>query len=225
MLPFLVVPLITALVTRNGQAFAFGSGNYGQLGDGRSNFHNIGIPQRIALPDGLVVASISCGRWHTALVTQDGQAFAFGDGDHGKLGDGRTGDNDIGIPQRIVLPDGLVVAFITCSESHTALVTQNGQAFAFGDGEHGRLGDGRTDDHNVGIPQPIALPDGLLVASISCGTWHTALVTVAKENDPTLLPIECAVCGQPAQYISASTDCPRAVCGQKCQYQFYNTYY
>ena len=165
----------TVLVTQDGQAFSFGNGEYGKLGDGITHNHNVSVPQRILLQDGLFVDSISCGWHHTALVTQDGQSYAFGNGEYGQLGGGRINYHNIGIPQRIALPDELVVASISCGYVHTALVTQDGQAFTFGEGEYGKLGDGRTERHSVSVPQRIALPNGLLVASISCGSTHNSI--------------------------------------------------
>jgi len=151
------------------------NGNYGKLGNGRTNLHNVGIPvqvQGITEP----IASISCGEYYTGIVTISGKAYTFGDGGNGKLGDGRTDDHRVGIPiqvQGIIEP----IASISCGTNHTGIVTVSGKAYTFGDGHYGRLGDGRTDDYNVGIPVQV---EGITepIASISCGSYHTGIVTV-----------------------------------------------
>jgi hypothetical protein len=34
------------------------------------------------------VVKVDCGRWHTAVVTDDGEVYTFGSGDKGQLGHG-----------------------------------------------------------------------------------------------------------------------------------------
>ena len=122
-----------------------------------------------------IVEQISCGDYHTAFVTRDGRAFAFGFGHYGRLGDNDTSKHVVGIRQQIPF-DREEIAQISCGLYHTAFVTRDGRAFAFGYGNYGRLGDSDTTRHDVGIPQQIPFDQGE-IDQISCGTHHTAFVS------------------------------------------------
>jgi len=159
-----------------GKVYTLGSSNYGKLGNGRTDSHRVGIPvqvQGITEP----IASISCGDYHTGIVTVSGKAYTFGYGLHGRLGDGRTDQHSVGIPVQV---QGITepVASISCGIYHTGIVTIYGKAYTFGSGYYGALGDGKTDNHYIGIPIQI---EGITepVASISCGIYHTGVVTVS----------------------------------------------
>jgi len=159
-----------------GKAYTFGKGYFGRLADGKIYNHSVGIPLQIEEITE-TIASISCGKAHTGIITISGKAYTFGDGLYGKLGDGRTHNHDVGIPvhvQGIAEP----IASISCGLNHTGIVTVSGKAYTFGDGFGGKLGNGRIDDHFVGIPVQV---QGIteLVASISCGGYHTGIVTVS----------------------------------------------
>jgi len=166
----------TGIVTVSGKAYTFGSGYDGKLGNGKTDHHYVGIPVQI---EGIrePVASISCGTYHTGIVTVSGKAYTFGSGYGGKLGNGRTDDHSVGIPVQV---QGITepVASISCAHSHTGIVTVSGKAYTFGDGIFGKLGNGKTDHHSVGIPTQIERITES-VASISCGNFHTGIVTVS----------------------------------------------
>ena len=109
-----------------------------------------------------------------------GKAYTFGDGRYGKLGDGRTEDHRVRVPVQI---QGITepVSSISCGSEYTGIVTVSGKAYTFGDGLYGTLGNGRTDNHVVGIPvqvQGITEP----VASISSRYFHTGIVTMPESS-------------------------------------------
>jgi len=169
----------TGILTVSGKAYIFGDGEYGKLGDGRIDDHDVATPtqiEEITEP----IASISCGHYHTGIVTVSGKAYTFGESEYRRLGDGRTDYHSVGIPVQI---EGITepVASISCGTFHTGIVTVSGKAYTFGSGKFGRLGDGITDDHDVGIPtqiEEITEP----IASISCGHYHTGIVTVSGKS-------------------------------------------
>jgi len=166
----------TGIVTISGKVYTCGDGAYGRLGDGRTDDHDVATPTQI---EGITepVSFISCGSYHTGIVTVSGKAYFFGSGNGGRSGDGRTDAHSVGIPVQV---QGIIepVASISCGESHTGIVTVSGKAYTFGNGEDGKLGNGRTDDHSVGIPVQVQIITEPM-ASISCGTYHTGIVTVS----------------------------------------------
>ncbi|KAF8411664.1 hypothetical protein HHK36_004222 [Tetracentron sinense] len=124
----------------------------------------------------LDVHHIACGVRHAALVTRQGEVFTWGEESGGRLGHGV--EKDV-IQPRLV--ESLVVSnvdFVACGEFHTCAVTMAGELYTCGDGTHnaGLLGHGTDVSH--WIPKRVSGPlEGLQVASVTCGPWHTALVT------------------------------------------------
>ncbi|XP_022773357.1 PH, RCC1 and FYVE domains-containing protein 1-like isoform X2 [Durio zibethinus] len=142
----------TCAVTMSGELYTWGDGthNAGLLGHGSDVSH--WIPKRISGPlEGLQVASVTCGPWHTALITSTGQLFTFGDGTFGVLGHGDT--ENVPYPREVESLSGLRTIAVACGVWHTAaivevIVTQSsasvssGKLFTWGDGDKNRLGHG-----------------------------------------------------------------------------------
>ncbi|XP_009616446.1 PH, RCC1 and FYVE domains-containing protein 1 [Nicotiana tabacum] len=142
----------TCAVTMAGELYTWGDGthNAGLLGNGTDVSH--WIPKRISGPlEGLQVAAVTCGPWHTALITSTGQLFTFGDGTFGVLGHGDR--ENILFPREVKSLSGLRTIAVACGVWHTAavvevIVTQSsasvssGKLFTWGDGDKSRLGHG-----------------------------------------------------------------------------------
>ncbi|XP_020233666.1 PH, RCC1 and FYVE domains-containing protein 1 [Cajanus cajan] len=124
----------------------------------------------------LDVLQIACGVKHAALVTRQGELFTWGEESGGRLGHG-VGKNVIQ-PRLVEAMTSTTVDFVACGEFHTCAVTMAGELYTWGDGTHnaGLLGHGTDVSH--WIPKRIAGPlEGLQVALVTCGPWHTALIT------------------------------------------------
>ncbi|CAN6326381.1 unnamed protein product [Urochloa humidicola] len=124
----------------------------------------------------LDVYHVDCGVKHAALVTKNGEVFTWGEDSGGRLGHGTREDS---VHPRLV--ESLTVSnvdFVACGEFHTCAVTTTGELYTWGDGTHnvGLLGHGNDVGH--WIPKRISgALENLQVAYVSCGTWHTALIT------------------------------------------------
>ncbi|KAJ1388453.1 Zinc finger, FYVE/PHD-type [Sesbania bispinosa] len=124
----------------------------------------------------LDVLQIACGVKHAALVTRQGEIFTWGEESGGRLGHG-VGKNVVQ-PRLVEALASTTVDFVACGEFHTCAVTMAGELYTWGDGTHnaGLLGHGTDVSH--WIPKRIAGPlEGLQVALVTCGPWHTALIT------------------------------------------------
>lgn len=142
----------TCAVTMAGELYTWGDGTHyaGLLGHGTNVSH--WIPKRIAGPlEGLQIATVTCGPWHTALITSTGQLFTFGDGTFGVLGHGNR--ENVSSPREVESLSGLRTIAVACGVWHTAavvevIVTQSsasfssGKLFTWGDGDKNRLGHG-----------------------------------------------------------------------------------
>ncbi|XP_022989758.1 PH, RCC1 and FYVE domains-containing protein 1-like [Cucurbita maxima] len=124
----------------------------------------------------LDIHHIACGVRHAALVTRQGEVFTWGEESGGRLGHGVV--KDVSQPRMIESLAASSIDFVACGEFHTCAVTMTGELYTWGDGTHnaGLLGHGSDVSH--WIPKRVSGPlEGLQVASVTCGPWHTALVT------------------------------------------------
>ena len=103
--------------------FTWGLNLCGQLGHG----HGFPIfePKLVAAfpHQGLRVARVSCGPYHTGAVTEDGRLFTWGDGSFGKLGHGDTSSSST--PRRVAALDGYLVEKVECGWWHTAAIASS----------------------------------------------------------------------------------------------------
>ncbi|KAK8627772.1 hypothetical protein V6N13_135374 [Hibiscus sabdariffa] len=133
------------------------------------------LPKELVSTVVLDVNNIACGGKHAILVTKQGDIFSWGEELGGRLGHGV--EADVPNPKLIDTLSGMNFESVACGEYHTCAVTVSGDLFTWGDGTHnsGLLGHGTEVSH--WIPKRVSYMEGIHVTSISCGPWHTALVT------------------------------------------------
>ena len=121
------------------------------------------------------IISISVGDSHCACLDNDGNIYTFGKNDQGQLG---IGDKDIkytSIPQKVELPP---CQQISCCNSCTLCLTNDGFLYSFGYNRYGQLGLGNNEDY-YNSPQLISsLKD---VEIIECGGFHVFCKTSNNE--------------------------------------------
>ncbi|XP_036006079.1 probable E3 ubiquitin-protein ligase HERC6 isoform X1 [Fundulus heteroclitus] len=160
-------------LTKGGDVFSWGSNSHGQLGLGKevSLQHK---PVLVCALTGVAVTRISAGGSHTLFLTLPGLVYCCGANKSGQLGLNRVDEN--GRFNICVVPAlrRLDVSVISCGESHTAVLTKEGNVFTFGDGSHGQLGHNSTTKEV--LPK---LVDGLggPASQIACGRHHTLVLT------------------------------------------------
>ncbi|KAL1330235.1 hypothetical protein HN51_047397 [Arachis hypogaea] len=158
-----------------GRIWAHGASHDG-FGSQVLSTKNVLTPKSLESNIVIDVHQIGCGVHHIALITRQGEVFTWGDDSGGRLGHGLHKNRG-----RLQLVESLAVTsvgFVACGEYHTCALSTHGDIFTWGDDIHnaGLLGHGTEVSH--WIPKKIGGPlDGLLVVSVACGTWHSALVT------------------------------------------------
>lgn len=179
----------TIAITVSGDLYTWGDGihNYGLLGHG--NEFSQWIPKRVSHMEGIHVSVISCGPWHSAVVTETGLLLTFGDGTFGALGHGdRCSTN---IPREVEALKGLRVVTVSCGVWHTAAVAEitsnpsncngsrSGHLFTWGNGNKGQLGHG--DDKSKLVPSCVLVSNDINFCQVACGYSITvALTTLGK---------------------------------------------
>ena len=125
----------TAFITDNGQLYTFGRNYYGQLG--ASYGRNLSRP---SLFDRLIdknIVQVSCGSSHMGVLTSGGEAYVWGSGTNGKLGIPHTLEI---ITKPVLLDIKQKIKQLVCGSSFTALLTEEGDVYMCGLGDHGQLG-------------------------------------------------------------------------------------
>ncbi|GFZ13041.1 regulator of chromosome condensation (RCC1) family with FYVE zinc finger domain-containing protein [Actinidia rufa] len=165
-----------------GDVFIWGEGiGDGVLGGGPHRIEScFGVKMDSLLPKSLKatvvldVQNMACGGRHAALVTKQGEIFSWGEESGGRLGHGV--DSDVLRPKLIDSLSHTNIELVACGEYHTCAVTLSGELYTWGDGHFGLLGHGNEVSHWV--PKLVNWPlEGIHVSSVSCGPWHTAVVT------------------------------------------------
>eukprot|EP00252_Welwitschia_mirabilis_P008229 TRINITY_DN1997_c0_g1_i1.p1 TRINITY_DN1997_c0_g1~~TRINITY_DN1997_c0_g1_i1.p1 ORF type:complete len:395 (-),score=50.19 TRINITY_DN1997_c0_g1_i1:384-1568(-) len=177
-----------------GEVWSWGNNEYGQLGTGDTQPRSQPVP--VQGLDGLVVVDVAAGGWHSTALTADAEVYAWGRGEHGRLGFGEDKSSKM-VPQKVQLLAGETMAQVSCGGTHSVAVTTDGRIFSYGRGDHGRLGYGRkiTTGHPMEVPINISPPKNAPPNSgrwfakfVACGGRHTlALATwePAEERDAT----------------------------------------
>ena len=150
----------TILRKKDGTVWAWGSNDFGQLGDasepGPEHFYlsarERSTPGPVRGPGGegflTGIASIAAGYQHAAAVRKDGTIWAWGDNGAGQLGDGSV--KAVSAPVQVLGPGGkgflTDVIDIAAGARHTLALCEDGTVWAWGSNSAGQLGDGTLRD-------------------------------------------------------------------------------
>jgi alpha-tubulin suppressor-like RCC1 family protein len=120
----------------------------------------------------LGIGRISAGDSHSCGLSSTGQAYCWGKGGNGQLGN----DTIISTITPSLVSGGLTFSSISVGFQHTCALTTAGAAYCWGNDFRGQLGDGAT---TLGSRTPSPVSGGYTFSSISAGREHTCAVTTA----------------------------------------------
>ncbi|KAL8137557.1 hypothetical protein V2J09_003558 [Rumex salicifolius] len=172
---------------------AWGYNEYGQLGRGVT-CEGLQGPRVIngyakhldEAPELVKIIQVSCGEFHTAAISEDGEIYTWGLGNMGQLGHCslQAEDKEL-LPRRVVALEGIFIKNIACGGVHTCAVTVKGALYAWGGGQLGQLGLGpqagsasfifnESEKMLRNIPA-LVIPS--CVELVACGHSHTLIST------------------------------------------------
>ncbi|ROI57068.1 X-linked retinitis pigmentosa GTPase regulator [Anabarilius grahami] len=169
----------SALVTDNGDVFTFGESADGRLGLSAHQLANHNCPQRVESLHGAL--QVACGGKHTLALTED-ELYSFGRGEFGQLGLG-TQMFVTDVPVAVGHFRKGRVTHVTCGENHSALITDSGLLYTFGDGRHGKLGLGDENFTNQFSPTVCQRFFDYSVMTVACGSSHMLVFARPRQQD------------------------------------------
>ncbi|XP_048383534.1 probable E3 ubiquitin-protein ligase HERC3 isoform X4 [Stegostoma tigrinum] len=159
-------------MTSKVQLLCWGHTNLGQLGLGDVQENIVVQPRMSSFFSGKTVREVSCGRYHTAFVLQDGSVYTCGSNIWGQLGHEKAGYS----PEQVAALDAQTIVHTACGEAHTVALNDQGQVFSWGAGRDGQLGIDSTEE-TIRIPRLVRTLNGCVVIQVTCGSWHCMALT------------------------------------------------
>lgn len=178
----------TLVCTRNGQCFAFGDNEFGQLGvPGIAMSYE---PVRSEELESFHISYVTCGSDHSAAISDGGMLWLWGANHSGQLGLEivEIASKPHLLSLRADLRNHSIID-VSCGTKHTVFLSKKGKLFGMGDNSENQLGinqRGRSEEPvlQVVLATRIHL-SGHSKASkpvqVSCGAFHTAVVTESGE--------------------------------------------
>ena len=180
-------------LSSDGYAYAWGYNNYGQLGNGTSNYDTNFVPVRVRDPSnptdvnkGLKATQVSAGYWHSLAIGSDGYAYAWGLNDNGRLGNGTTQSSSVPVLVRDPgnpsdVGKGLKATQVSAGGTHSLALDTDGYAYAWGRNDYGELGNNSTTDWSIPVlvrdpGNPSDMSKGLKATQVSAGYWHSLAI-------------------------------------------------
>ncbi|CAF1274011.1 unnamed protein product [Rotaria sordida] len=152
-----------------GMVYVWGSNDDGQCAQPRKT-DVVQMPRELRVE--YEINAISCGYYHTALVSTNGRLLLFGNNDDRQLG--RSMSDKFSGPIEVSIPNK--VKAVACGNQHTVVLTENGEVYTCGLGDRGQLGLGPrvlsadTFENVQGLSKRLT--------TIAAGEGHTVVLTV-----------------------------------------------
>ncbi|KAK7810385.1 hypothetical protein U0070_022148 [Myodes glareolus] len=157
------------VLTSDGEVFAWGYNNSGQVGSGSTA--NQPIPRRVTgCLQNKVVMNIACGQMCSMAVVDTGEVYVWGYNGNGQLGLGSSGNQPT--PCRVAALQGIRVQRVACGYAHTLVLTDEGQVYAWGANSYGQLGTGNKS--NQSYPTPVVVEKDRIIEIAACHSAHTS---------------------------------------------------
>lgn len=171
----------TCVVASDGNAYCWGLNDRGQLGNSDTGV-NSSVPVLVhdgAIPSGLTIISISVGRFHTCAIASDNNAYCWGRGTNGQLGN--TASLDSPVPVQVTNTGALLnktIKSISSSEARTCAIASDNNAYCWGWDGYGGLGnDAAIANSNVPVQvETTGVLSGKTIISISSGTYFACAI-------------------------------------------------
>lgn len=125
---------------------------------------------------GAKIASVTCGKKHTLVLSADGEVLSCGAGEYGRLGTGSTSDSSIFESISALAEEDVVQ--VQAGASHSLALTAEGVVYSWGRNDRGQLG---MRDSNMDIYSTEAYPRAI-DDTLNSKPEHRAVQIAAGED-------------------------------------------
>jgi alpha-tubulin suppressor-like RCC1 family protein len=169
----------TCSITSDGRAFCWGLNDKGQLGNNSTATSLVPVAVYTGgVLSGKTVSAIAIAQGHACALASDNQAYCWGNDASGQLGNNSTATSlvPVAVYTGGVL-SGKTVVSIANGADHTCALASDNQAYCWGNGGIGRLGNNSTTNSSV----PVAVYTGGVLSgktlvSIASGNTETCVI-------------------------------------------------
>ncbi|XP_054270101.1 E3 ubiquitin-protein ligase HERC2 isoform X2 [Macrosteles quadrilineatus] len=115
---------------------------------------------------------------HYLALTAEGEVYAWGCGDGGRLGLGDCSNKEE--PTLVSTLSGLRVTKVAVGNTYSAAITARGELYTWGRGNYGRLGHGSSED--VNLPTLVVGLKGQYIVDVACGSGDAQTLAVTDSG-------------------------------------------
>ena len=178
-------------ITEDGILYSWGGGgesyNKGQCGHGTTK--DIQKPKKVEyfIKNNLKIKKVSCGGYHTIVISDTDELFSFGKGIYGQCGYGQQ--ENISTPKKVYFNENqnlkyendknIKISDIKCGGEHSLFLSSNNNLYVCGHGYLGQLGLG--NNKNISTPIIVKSLTNKKVIEIAAG-WSHSLVLTSERN-------------------------------------------
>jgi alpha-tubulin suppressor-like RCC1 family protein len=167
-------------ITEDNKLYIWGDNEFGQLGNGTND--NCFVPQ---MPEKLMderIIDISCGNYHSLVLSECGRIYAWGHNGYGQIGNECDNKCQL-IPVKIESLAKVKIISISCGRFHSMALSDKGCVYSWGNNSWGQLG--FTNIIGSNTPKLLELFDETnekyFIEKISCGRYYSLLLS--REGD------------------------------------------
>ncbi|XP_040194054.1 X-linked retinitis pigmentosa GTPase regulator [Rana temporaria] len=176
----------SAFVTQDGELYTFGEPENGKLGlllRSSTNIDNHNMSLNIW------EGEVGFLWWRHTIAVTDTEVYTFGLGQFGQLGHG-TFIFETPTPKVVEALKPHRVRFVACGENHTAVITDKGLLYTFGDGRYGKLGLGEENFTNQFSPTLCRNFLKFTVQSVACGGCHMLVFAIPRPKESEIVIVD-----------------------------------
>ena len=123
-------------VASDGNAYAWGYNQHGQLGQGSASSTPQKTPVRVPLPDGVdssfTYTQAVAGGYHVLAIGSDGIVYSWGANDHGQLGDNTTTERSKPLPVKGADGQPFKAVQVSAGYADSAAISPDGRVYTWG---------------------------------------------------------------------------------------------
>ena len=167
----------------DGKTYCWGDGGSGRLGNNSTadSLVPVGLTTSGVLAD-KIITSFSAAGPSTCAIASDNQAYCWGYGGEGQLGNNATANSSVAVA---VYTSGVLagktVFSLSTGHGHTCTIASDNQAYCWGYNASGQLGNNSTAQSTVPVAVNTAgVLSGKTLLSLSSGRDHTCVI--ASDN-------------------------------------------